>query len=185
MTTQESVADRYRRLGAVLTSRVEAVPIGNWDNPSPCEGWTARDVLGHIIDSEAQLVTQVGLEIPEGPAVEADPAAAWSHTRDRMQAILDDPKKTNLEYDGFFGRTNLSTTVGSFFCFDLVVHGWDIARATVTDEMIPTEDLRMVGAFANQMGDNIRMEGVCGPAVEVPTDADEQTRVLATLGRTA
>jgi hypothetical protein len=28
---------------------VRSMPRAAWSSPSPCEGWTARDVLGHVI----------------------------------------------------------------------------------------------------------------------------------------
>lgn len=185
MITTESTADLYRRLAAGLTARVDAVPADRWENPSPCEGWTARDVLAHIVDTQAQMVGVVGLSIPDGPSVTADPAGAWRHTRDAVQAILDDPAKAGLEYDGHFGRTDLASTFRTFYCFDLVVHGWDIARATGLDETIPELDLDLLDGVIAQLGDSLHTDGVCGPALETPADADRTTRTLAALGRRA
>ena len=34
-----------------------------------------------------------------------------------------------------------------------------------------------------EFGDMLRTQGVCGPEVEVAADADEQTKLLAFLGR--
>lgn len=76
--------------------------------------------------------------------------AAWAFIRDQIQDILDDPERANLEYDGHFGRTDLASTISSFYRFDLIVHAGDIAH--------PLE-------------------------VDVPSDADRQTKVLAQLGR--
>ncbi|NMN98480.1 TIGR03086 family metal-binding protein [Antrihabitans stalactiti] len=184
MTTEENTADRFRRLAATLTQRVDSVPQDRWDDASPCDGWSARDVLRHVVDSQADFVTKVDLEIPPGPSVDDDPSAAWQHTRDAMQAILDDPAKANRSYDSSFGSSTLAKTVDSFFCFDLVVHGWDIAHATGIDESIAPKDLDFLKSFADGMGDMMRTSGSFGPAVDVPVDADQQTKVLAYLGRT-
>ena len=184
-STTDTPAAHYRDLAEKFTARVESVPADRWNNVSPCEGWTARDLLRHVIDTQRYIVTVVDLELPAGPSVDEDPAAAWAATRDGMQDILDDPERGSREYEGHFGRTTLADTVGSFYCFDLVVHGWDLARATGLDETIPADDLAWVRTVADQLGDNIRMAGVCGPAVEVPADADEQTRLLGFLGRKA
>ena len=46
--------------------------------------------------------------------------------------------------------------------------------------VISEEDKR---EFVESLGDNLRMGGVCGPAVPVPADASEQDRLLANLGR--
>jgi uncharacterized protein (TIGR03086 family) len=187
MTPQtETNADRYRRLAATLQRRVSAVPPDRWDNPSPCEGWTAREVLAHIIETERDFVTtHGGLPLPAGPDAASDPAAAWRHLSDAIQAVLDDPARGDKEYEGMFGRTTLSESLATFYAFDLVIHGWDIAHATGTDERIPPEDLALIQRFADGMGDNLRRPGVCGPAVEAPEGADEQTKLLAYLGRVA
>lgn len=184
-STDISPAQRYRNLAANFTQRIAAVPEQNWDNNSPCDGWTARDVLRHVIDSERDMVKVVGLELASGPSVDENPAAAWAVVRDSMQAILDDPAKANLEYDGHFGRTNLGATVEGFLCFDLVVHGWDLAVATGTDTSIPDDDVEWASQIATNLGDSIRMDGVCGPEMPVSDDADKATRLMAYLGRAA
>ncbi|NEE01535.1 TIGR03086 family metal-binding protein [Phytoactinopolyspora halotolerans] len=177
------VADRYRRLAAQLTEKVEAVPAEAWNAPSPCEGWTARDVLRHVLDVHAMMAGYADLSLPEGPSVDDDPVAAWRHVRDAMQDLLDDPARAGREYEGYLGRTTIEQTAGQFLCFDLVIHGWDIARATGGDETIPTADVEDMFVFAQSMGENLRLSGVCGPPVAVPEDADRQTKLLAFLGR--
>jgi len=185
MTNAASPADHYRDLAAKFTATVEAVPTDLWSSPSPCDGWTARDVVQHVVETQRDIVTKVGLELPSEPSPEADPVGAWIATRDAMQEILDDPARGNLEYDGYFGRTSLASTVDRFYTFDLVVHGWDLARATGLDETIADADLDFVESAATAMGESIRMAGVCGPAVDVPEGADRTTRVLGYLGRQA
>ncbi|MFZ2530177.1 MAG: TIGR03086 family metal-binding protein [Rhodococcus sp. (in: high G+C Gram-positive bacteria)] len=185
MTNEPSPADHYRDLAAKLTATLGAVPTDRWNAPSPCDDWTARDIVQHIVDTQRDIVTRVGLELPTGPLPESDPVGAWIATRDAMQEILDDPARGNLEYDGYFGRTTLAATVDTFYTFDLIVHGWDIARATGLDETITEADLDFVESAAAGMGAAIRMDGVCGPVVDVPEDADRTTRVLAYLGRQA
>ncbi|MFD1811989.1 TIGR03086 family metal-binding protein [Rhodococcus gannanensis] len=178
-------AELYRRLAANLTGTVAAVPTDRWDDPSPCEGWTARDVLRHVIDVQSFPLTPVGVSLSPAPSVDDDPLAAWTATHEEVQAVLDDPARAELEYDGALGRTTVAAIFGAFIAFDLAIHRWDIAHATGVDETIPAEDLALAAALAERMGDRIRTPGVCGPAVEVPADADEQTRVLAMLGRRA
>nr|WP_205740527.1 TIGR03086 family metal-binding protein [Haloactinopolyspora alba] len=179
----EDTAARYRRLAADLTRRVETVPAARWDSPSPCAEWTARGVLGHVIEAHERAPGFVGLPWPPGPSVDDDPVAAWAHTRDRTLEMLEDPSRAELEHDGVFGRTSLAQTVGTFVCFDLIVHGWDIARATGGDETIPPGDVEDAFAFTARLGDMMRTPGVFGPAVPVPDDADRQAQLLGWLGR--
>ncbi len=35
-------AERFTRIADGFDRRVQAVPVGAWDNPSPYEGWVAR-----------------------------------------------------------------------------------------------------------------------------------------------
>ena len=178
------ISDRYRALARELTRRVDAVPPERWDDPSPCEEWSARQVLQHLLDSHRDMPGYAGDPLVLEKSVDDDPHAAWVEGRDAMQALLDDPQRAGMEYDGMFGRTSVEKTVDTFLGLDLLVHGWDIARATGQDEALPEEEVRRVHADAVRLGDNLRRGGVCGPEVSVPDDASEQDKLLAALGRT-
>jgi uncharacterized protein (TIGR03086 family) len=176
-------ADRYRKLAAAFTTKVAAVPDDRWGNPSPCPGWTALDVVRHVAETPAMFFGLVGADMGPLPSVDADPMVAWGATRDRVQAALDDPELANTEFDGFFGRSTFAGAVDRFVCFDLVVHGWDLARATGLDERIDPEEVMRVWNDSRAFGDALRTQGVCGTEVPVPTDADQQQRLLGFLGR--
>ena len=183
ITTTETAADRYRRLAGRLTDKVAAVPENRWDSPSPCEGWSAREVLRHVVDSEIQFLGRVGVDVPEGPSVDTEPAAAWRHTRDAVQKVLDDPTTADLQYETAMGTSTVATAFSTFYGIDLVVHGWDIAHATGIDATIPPEDVAMTHDFVKDAGDMLRSPNGFGPAITVPSDADDQTKLLAFLGR--
>ena len=74
-------------------------------------------------------------------------------------------------------------TIDRFLGFDLVVHGWDLARATGQDETIAPARVEEIWGMAQGLGDNLRRAGVCGPAVPVADDAPLQDRLLGLLGR--
>jgi uncharacterized protein (TIGR03086 family) len=69
--------------------------------------------------------------------------------------------------------------------FDLLVHGWDLAKATGQDTTISDDDLGRLERGAAQFGDAARAPGVFGPELEAPAGADRQTKLLAFLGRRA
>lgn len=178
-------ADRFRTLATGFTSRVEAVPADRWESPSPCEGWTARDVVRHMVGNVATFFGLVGEEPPEGPSVDDDPVAAWAEARDAMQAALDDPGVAGREYDGFMGPTTLEQSVDRFMCPDLVVHSWDLARAAGLDERLDPATVHEVFEALQPMDEMLRSPNAFGPKLEQPEGADEQTRLLAFLGRRA
>jgi len=85
-------ADRYRRVAAAFSARVEAVPDAAWDNPAPCDGWVARDVVRHVVEwMPAFLADAGGPMLPIGPSVDVDPRGAWANLDDALRSLLDDP----------------------------------------------------------------------------------------------
>jgi uncharacterized protein (TIGR03086 family) len=176
-------ADRFRRLAGDFTDKVAAVPPDRWDSPSPCEDWTARDIVGHIIGTYGMFEGMVGRELGDIPSVDDDPLVAWTAARDVIQGDLDDPERAAMEFDGFSGRSTFERAVDRFVNFDLVVHSWDLARATSQDEQLDPADVRRVREQAAGFGDALRSPGVFGPEVEPPPGASEQDRMLAFLGR--
>lgn len=180
------IADRYRALAADFTAEVEAVPVDDprWANPSPCPDWTARDVVAHMVDTHHLFFGFIGQELPPGPTADADPHRAWAHVRDGVQNALDDPAVAGTEFDGMFGRTRWEDAVDRFITGDVLVHRWDVGRALGADpELDAGEVARAAAALEGLPEEAVRGEGVFGPAVEPPADANEQERFLAFLGR--
>jgi uncharacterized protein (TIGR03086 family) len=179
------IATRYARLSDDFATVVAAVPEYRWSSDSPCEGWTARDVVAHVVDTQGMFLRLVGRDLGDIPPVADDPVAAWDAARGVVQADLDDPDRAGTEFDGFFGRTTFAEAVDRFLNFDLVIHRWDLARATGQDERIDPEDMRWALEATKAFGPHLRRSGVCGPELTPPDGADEQTRFLAFLGRRA
>lgn len=177
------VSDRYRRLSAAFADEIAAVPPDRWSDPTPCTDWTVRDLVRHAVETPQMFFGLVGRELRSGPSVDDDPVAAFDSARQQIQADLDDPARAAAGFDGFFGRSTFAEAVDRFVCFDLAVHGWDLARATGQDERIDPGEFPQLWESVELFGEAIRSEGTCGPAVDVPPDADEQTRLLAHLGR--
>ncbi|MBI2705165.1 MAG: TIGR03086 family protein [Actinobacteria bacterium] len=176
-------ADKYRERAAAMTAKIEAVPDDAWANQSPCAEWTARDVVAHLVDTSGRFFGFIGKTPPDGPRVEVDPVAAWRAARDAMQAALDDPDVAATEFTGRFGPTTFAASVDRFVCTDLVVHNWDLSRATGQDEALDPQAMREIQADLASFGDAVRSSGAFGPEVEPPEDADDQTRFLCFLGR--
>ena len=90
-------SDRFRKVAADFTARAEAVPPEAWDNPSPCEGWVARDIVRHMVETSGMFLGRAGGEVGEAPSPDVDPVGAWRHVRDAMQRALDDPETASVE----------------------------------------------------------------------------------------
>jgi len=179
------IGERYRRVAARFTERVNEVPEGAWDNPAPCEGWVARDVVGHLVEwIPAFLASAGGPPMPEGPSVDDDPAGAWTTLNDAIQSLLDDPVASAAPISHpRAGAHRLDEAVATFFLGDVVIHTWDLARAAGLDETLDADVVHEMLVGMEPLDDMLRASGQYGAKVEVPHDADEQTRLLAFTGR--
>jgi uncharacterized protein (TIGR03086 family) len=183
-TETSETAQRYRNVAGQFTQRVQAVPAGSWDNPCPCEGWVARDIVGHLVEWLPGFFSRWDVELSPAVSVDDDPAAAWISTSDAIQAALDDPQVAAREADSPMGRRSLEQTVGMIVIGDVLVHTWDLARATGQDETLDAEEVALLSGGMMQLSDEmLRSGGQFGPRVEVPGDADLQTRLIAFSGR--
>jgi uncharacterized protein (TIGR03086 family) len=181
----DEISERYRRLAGEFAAVVATVPDDRWAHPSPCEGWSARDVVRHVVDTHGMFLGFVDRSLPPGPSVDDDPVGAFASARDAVQADLDDPERAGAEFDGFFGRRSFASGVDQFLSGDLVIHRWDLGTAAGLDVRLDDDEIARAWKDLEVFGDAARTPGVFGPAVEPPPDADEQTRLLAYTGRRA
>jgi uncharacterized protein (TIGR03086 family) len=179
------IADRYRQKADELAAVIAAVPPDRWSAPSPCEGWTARDIVRHVIDSHGLFLGFVGRSLPEGPSVDDDPAGAFARARAVVQADLEDPERAGEEFEGLTGRRTFASGVDRFLSGDLVMHRWDLGQAAGIPVELTPEEIKRGWEDFEAFGDMARSPGAFGPALEPPADADDQTRLLAHAGRRA
>lgn len=191
MPTETS--ERFGRVAARFTDRVRAVPDDAWDNPAPCQGWVARDVVRHLVEwlpGPGYLLGTWGITTGPVPSVDDDPLGAWEAVRSTIQAALDDPAVADRTEDaGPPGRLTFASAVDMTVTPDVLVHTWDLARATGLDEALdPDEVARQVAgirAMPPEVDAAMRDSGHYGPRVAVAGDADAQTELLAFMGRAA
>ncbi|MCD0449002.1 TIGR03086 family metal-binding protein [Actinocorallia sp. API 0066] len=164
------------------------VPSGSWDSPSPCEGWTARDVLGHVIAFHHEIVALALGAPPPGPTafpgsyVGPDPATSWREARAACTAALTPAALDRpIPFPGF-GEIPLRTLLDTYV-LELVVHAWDLATAAALP-LHPASDLvHHALATAQVIAPALRRDGLVAPPRTPPRGASELTRLLASLGR--
>ena len=176
-------SDRYRKVAADFTERVRAVPPDAWDSPAPCQGWVARDVVRHLVEWLPGLLATVRRTAAEAPPVDDDPLAAWLALHEAILACLDDPAVAGAEIQFGPFPTTFEQAVGSFGTGDVLIHTWDLARATGLDETLDPEEVHRMLEGMQPMDEMMRGEHF-GPKVAVAEDADEQTKLIAFTGRT-
>lgn len=73
--------------------------------------------------------------------------------------------------------------VGFFGIGDVLIHTWDLARATGLDEQLDADEVALLLSRMQPMDEMMRKGSAFGPKVEVPADADVQTQLIAFTGR--
>jgi uncharacterized protein (TIGR03086 family) len=185
------IADRYRRHADAFESKVAAVRPDQWTNPSPCEKWTARDVVDHIVSMHGSMLMPVGRAL--APAGD-DALANFRAARAAVEEVLADPALAGQQTDTPAGRMTVAEQIDQVVSNDLVLHGWDLARATGQDDTMDPADVdRLWGsttAIPPELMERYRTPGAFGPGVEVfgpevavPEDAPLQDRLLGLIGR--
>jgi uncharacterized protein (TIGR03086 family) len=188
------IADRYRRHADAFDHKVAAVRPDQWSNPSPCAKWTARDVVDHIVMMHGAMLRPLNRELAEAPSVADDPLAAFRAARADVQAVLDDPELSGTECDTPVGRMTVERHIDEVVSDDLVLHGWDLARATGQDGAMDPADVERLWASTTAIPADVmekyRTPGAFGPGIEVfgaevpvPEDAPLQDRLLGLIGR--
>ena len=183
MAVSNRPAERHREIGRVFTDRVRGTR--SWDAPSPVAGWTARDVVRHLVEwLPSFLAGGSSVRLPAVPSVDDDPIGAWQAHVDAVQALLDDPATAELTLSNrHIGQLPLDRAIDQFYTSDVFMHTWDLARATGQDDRLDPEFCALLLAGMEPLEDVIRSSGQYGPRVPVKDDADTQAKLLAFIGR--
>lgn len=182
--------DMYRHGLRFFTAQVDEVRAGDWDRPSPCAGWTARDVLGHVGEATGMGVRILGggdltftRHDPPGSVVGDDPASWWHGLAKEAIDTLTGDIDLDRVVDSPMGPRPVSEGL-SFPAVDLFIHGWDLAAATGKSANLPNEAI----AFTRMMFEHVpeeraRSAGVFGAARPAPDGASATAALIAWTGR--
>ncbi|MER6946890.1 TIGR03086 family metal-binding protein [Nonomuraea sp. NPDC000554] len=192
------IADRYAQLADAFLARIHATTDEHWDAPSPCQGWTARDVVAHVINGHRGILAAVhgarpaaahGVAVSpmgDAPAVDpdADLAAAFTACRDDMIAMLRNPALAARPLPGGpLGPVPVEQAVDVIGALELLGHTWDLARATGGDETLDPEAVARTHHALLPHHAALLATGAFDPSVPAPQDADAQTAFLCFIGR--
>lgn len=177
-------AATHAEVAEAFTRRVVGA-AGRWDDEAPVPGWTARDVVEHLVSwLGGFLQAGAGVTLPSGPGVDIDPVATWVTHRDAVQALLDDPAAEAIAVQNpHVGQLSLPDAIDRFYTPDVFMHTWDLARATGQDATLDPKRCRLLVEAMEPIADQLYASGHYGPRVPVPEDADPQMRLLGLIGR--
>ena len=181
-------ASLHRRSVEGWLATLEAVPDDCWDDPTPCRGWSVRDLVNHVVGEDLWTVPLLGGATIEevgdsldGDLLGADPKAAGraaAHQAVAAGAALDAGGTVHLSY----GEESADEYVRQLVA-DHLVHGWDLAAATGGDRTLDPELLEAVATWFDGRESLYRDGGAIGPRGLMTGDPHDD--LLARFGRDA
>ncbi|WP_067468684.1 TIGR03086 family metal-binding protein [Actinomadura macra] len=178
----------YHRALDLFESLVAGVPRDGWDAPTPCAPWTARDVAGHVTGGQHLIRALASGEpvpdITDDPVrfVPGDVLMAWRTARKECTASLTPGALKRLVPMGALGELPLGDFLGGYI-LEPLVHAWDLAVASDQPTRLDPDLVHHAFATAHLIAAPLRTAGHLAPPLPAPQGADEQTRLLAFLGR--
>jgi uncharacterized protein (TIGR03086 family) len=180
------------RVLAVTTGIVEQVRPGRLDGPTPCAGWTLRDLLRHMVGNnhgfaDAALGGPADADVWDGTGVGDEPHREFAASARRVTEAFAsvEPLAGTFAVHGF-GAVPAPNAV-EMHLVDYLAHGWDVAVSIGADPGMDEEAcLAVLKIGAAWPRDSPRIWGPgapFGPRVEVPESAPPADRVLGLLGR--
>jgi uncharacterized protein (TIGR03086 family) len=180
MALPQAPADRHEAVAAAFGRLTEGVD--DWSAPSPVAGWTARDVVGHLVEWFPAFLVAGGIRLDPGPAVADGPPSAWRHQADAVQALLQDRGQESFTHP-YAGTHVLADAVDRFYTADVFMHSWDLARATGRQPDLDDDFAGQLLSGMRPIEQVLRESGQYGPAVAVPDDAPVVDRLMGFIGR--
>ncbi len=183
MSAQIDLGPAARRVAKL----VEGVPQDGLDRPTPCQRYRVGDLLDHIAGA-ALAFTGAARKTPLEGAPSGDAANLGPDWRSRLPrdlAVLAEAWREPEAWTGMTraGGVDLPGEVAAVVALDeLVIHGWDLAKATGQPADYDGPGLDAVYGMVQQFRSS-GTEGLFGPPVEVPDDAPLLDRILGLAGR--
>jgi uncharacterized protein (TIGR03086 family) len=172
------------------STRALVAQIGSDDlsRPTPCTEWDVRALLEHIVGAingfhatAAKLPpagVDGGIGAGDDPLGAYDKAVAATLTAYAVPGALDG--ETQLPN----GLAMPATVAADIIFFDVLVHGWDLARAIGADAELDEELAERALAITQAViGPEFRIAGAFADEVPMSTDASPTARLVAFLGR--
>jgi uncharacterized protein (TIGR03086 family) len=157
-----------------------------WNLPSPCAGWTVRDVINHVVTGNLRTLAWTNSD--NGPPNEddylgADPLGAFNTSFHEVRARLADLLDRDTSVQTPFAVLSPERLI-EMRCCELAVHAWDVAQATSqsTDFAPETCERVLVIARASVHGLD-RTQGPFGAEQPSPPGASSADRLAAFFGR--
>jgi uncharacterized protein (TIGR03086 family) len=175
-----NVVERHRVACDGFSWVAEHVSEDRWDVPTPCPEWNAQQLVEHVIGFHDFLLLR-----PLGARANRPregPAARWDATAQAMFSLFDHEAVLDRDTELPGGGRSTPRTMLDALMTDVLVHTWDLARATGVLFELDAE--LCASAYEAALAYPIdRESGMIGPEVEVDDGADIPSKLVALYGR--
>jgi len=122
------LVDAHRHACDEFSRVAAAVEPDQWTAPTPCTEWDARAVVEHVIGfHDFLLLRPLGVRANR-PRI--GPPARWDATKTALFGVLGESGALDRETELPGGGTSTPRTMLAALTTDVLVHTWDLARAT-------------------------------------------------------
>jgi uncharacterized protein (TIGR03086 family) len=174
---------KYRDVASTFQSRLHGVTPTQWDDPTPCEAWSVKELVAHVVNTHRRVYSMVDPSADVGDATGEDLNDAWRRAHGAIVQAVNDPAIAGKLVRGRSGERPFSDLVGGLLSIDTLCHTWDLARATAQDERLDPESVEVAHEWLIEFSDSFRVPGGFGPALEPAAGANAQTQFLNFAGR--
>ena len=184
------VVDEMERAFAIATSVLREVRPTQWALPSPCEGWTVRDVVNHMVGG-AKMVSVClsgrgdGVNFYVDHLRGLDPVDVYvAEAAAAVVVFRVDPSLVDRMMPMPWGEAT-GAAVATMFMGDHFVHVWDVAKATGQSTDLDPQMAALVRRFAHEYVDVGQRRGpeMFDEERHAPAGATAADRLAAYLGR--
>jgi uncharacterized protein (TIGR03086 family) len=169
------------QLGPHLGGVVAGIRPDQLDAPTPCDDFTVRGVLEHMVSGATAFAAAYRGTTPAEPDLH-DPLGSFGDVLGDLVAAMSAPGALDQTVAAPFGDVP-GETFARFVVLDGLVHGWDMATATGQPYEPPDELVAAADSFAHQALDPLRDGQTFAVAVEPAPDASPIERLASYTGR--
>ncbi|MHB1523557.1 MAG: TIGR03086 family metal-binding protein [Candidatus Dormibacteria bacterium] len=168
----------------VTGSILDGIAADQWDLPSPCTEWSVRQVAEHLTGGNDLFTRALGGEGPPSSSGAEGVAKAYHESAERLLIAFRQPGVMEKVVQVPFGTVPGAVAL-RLRLTEVLVHGWDLARATGQTPRFPEEATEEALAFTVPMLERIPPgRQPFGPPQPVDRGAPAIDRLAACLGRT-
>ncbi|MFE0748394.1 TIGR03086 family metal-binding protein [Gordonia sp. NPDC058843] len=191
MPTDTTPASLMSEAADHMLTFTAAITDTELDRPTPCPDMNVAALLAHVDGLSQAFAAAARKDFGPLTSTPPDPtqsrlSPAWRDELRRHVRDLSDSWNDPAAWDGMTqaGGVELPAEVmGMVALSELVLHGWDVARAADITFDIPDEILQVVFDFHHPPQPQEERDGMFGPVVEVPDDAPLVDRLAGLAGR--